>query len=434
MRLLRLHFLFGLTALTVLALHAPAAGAPADEPVHFSLEAASQPRAQRPELEKVKQRAKANGVSLGAQLRSEFGRLPKVSDSDYPDAEVDGIDAMRFADFELMAKEKGLPLEKIVDEYGWEDQFTVLARYIAERYPRTNAGYAIREVDGVRRGWVAFEGEVPADVVAQAKKVPAPIDFEANKGYSGEDVQAAVDEKAADLAEKGGSYAVSADPYTGEVEVDTAPDVEDHDGWLRGGGYLDRGFGSQCTAGFNIEKDGVYSPMTAGHCVPVGQVGSWYMIYQLHGGDGSSTTNVYSKLRHVGAYGDFSRFGPGTMSATDTFYEDWSTKRYVTSVMPLSELYAGRALCKFGTVTGRGCTAIRKHGITVTTAAGTASRLMMMETEITDGGDSGGPWFSGGAAAGITKGGMWEGEGRRDLVSLVSLVPSALNGWTVRVH
>ncbi|GAB2857288.1 hypothetical protein GCM10022221_66110 [Actinocorallia aurea] len=143
MRLLRLPALFGLTALTVIALgvHAPAAGASFGEPVRFSLEAASRPRAQHPELEQVKQRAKANGVSLGAQLRAEFGRLP-------------------------------------------------------------------------------------------------------------------------------------------------------------------------------IEKDGVYSPMTAGHCVPVGQVGSWYMIYQLHGGDGSSTTNVYSKLRHVGAYGDFSRFGPGTMSAT----------------------------------------------------------------------------------------------------------------------
>ncbi|GAA0952745.1 hypothetical protein [Actinocorallia libanotica] len=85
-------------------------------------------------------------------------------------------------------------------------------------------------------------------------------------------------------------------------------------------------------------------------------------------------------------------------------------------------------------MTGTGCTAIRRVNVAVTTAAGTASRLMSMETEITEGGDSGGPWFVGGEAMGITKGGYFEGGGRRDLVSQAHLVPSALNGWRIRVH
>ncbi|GAA0952761.1 hypothetical protein [Actinocorallia libanotica] len=330
MRSLRFPALLGCAALSAAILGLPVTTAQAreaaDGTVRFSLEAEDQPRARRPELAKVKEKAEANGVSLGRQLKNEFGRIKKASGSDYPDVEIDGIHAMRFADFELISQNKGLTLEKVVEEYGWEDRFTELARYIYEKYPDTYAGYAIREVDGTRRGWVAFKGDVPQDVVEEAKKVPAPIDFEGRKGYSDKEVQAEVEKAAASLEDGDGTHEVSADPFTGEVQVNTEAAVEDHDEWLRGGGYLDKDMSTQCTAGFNIEKDGVYSPMTAGHCIPVGLGTGYPLTYQLHGGDGGSTTIVYSKLRHVGAYGDFSRFGPGKMKATDTFYENWSTK------------------------------------------------------------------------------------------------------------
>ncbi|GAA0954201.1 hypothetical protein GCM10009550_37200 [Actinocorallia libanotica] len=209
------------------------------------------------------------------------------------------------------------------------------------------------------------------------------------------------------------------------VELVSDTPVRQVDGWLRGGGLLDlKDGGSLCTIGFNIHKDGMRSPSTAGHCAKSTEA----RRYANHSGDGGST-EIQRKLYYEGPEGDFARYGPGTMTSTDTYYYDWNQKRYVDQVATYAMTNEpGKTLCKFGRASGAVCGTVNSVGVSYVNPGGvTVGRQVYMNGGACIGGDSGGPFYWGGNAYGLTSatsnGNCWFSQAR--------FIPNALNGWQV---
>lgn len=120
----------------------------------------------------------------------------------------------------------------------------------------------------------------------------------------------------------------------------------------------------------------------------------------MHSGDGASATKVTRRARHQGSSGDLAWFSRGAFTAARTFYNDWQRKRYVDnrSGMPST----GTRICKFGMTTSATCSTVRTRDATITSADITYRHMVIMNGGGVRPGDSGGPWYYGGTAYGIT--------------------------------
>lgn len=454
----------------LIAIPKPAAAEPSAG-LTITLSEASQPKLERPQLDTLKKDAAREGISLEEAVKSLAATKKPDKGVTLPDIAIDDLSVTKLTDLGQMAKSGGVSLEKAIDLYGWQDQFTEATLKIRALLPGQIAGVAIRDTkDGDRAGWIGFKGDVPDAAVKIAKLIPAEVELVGNKGYSEEDLQAELERAARELP-SGPLKMLGYDIQTGVIDIAVDPEIAlssagekaalqtrftpsasripaitfnvsvreiDHtltDDFARGGGYANNGDGSRgCTMGFNITKNGTHSPTTAGHCASdtcTIDAPACKRQYQNHGGDGSSATTINFKLRHYGNYGDFARYGPGSFNATDTFYYDWSSKRYVDSAASSGDIYPGKNVCKFGRASGASCGTVFQTGLRL----GGIGYLVSTNNNKLIGGDSGGPWYWGNEAIGMSHGYVGYSDGvNRDLFSPVHLIPSALNDWKVRLH
>lgn len=201
-------------------------------------------------------------------------------------------------------------------------------------------------------------------------------DFEANRivastkpGFSAKNI--AIPAQLIDLASESGTRI---EIVSGDAEISQAA--------ARGGMVY-----SGCTGGF-IGKPSSGSTyrgiITAKHCTtrPSTYDGATTIA------SGSSTI-LGKDLR-------FTRFSAGTWN--NTFRYDAGAFRSVTvQINPV----VGSVACKYGRITGRFCTTIARNGVTVT---GAGSGMSETASGSVQPGDSGGPWYYGNSAMGITYG------------------------------
>ncbi|MDX6741667.1 hypothetical protein [Actinocorallia sp. A-T 12471] len=452
---------------SVLAAAPQAATADPPAPVTIALSADDQPIPDRPQLAALMRKAARDGISLEEAVARLADGVKPDSEVSEPDITVDDLSFSQLTDLARMAKSDGIGLKEAIDRYGWQDRFTEATLRIRESAPGQVAGVAIRDggIDG-RTGWIGFKGEIPKAAVDVARTIPAAVELVGGKGYSEEELQSEVERAAAALP-VGLPKLVSPDVETGVIDIVVEPPKAltqaelqaayaprkpqvpgvrfvitqgklGHtltDSYARGGGYAREPSGSGgCTMGFNITKNGTHSPSTAGHCAKANctaDAQSCQRMYEGHSVDGGNKTLVNFKLRHLGHYGDFARYGPGFFTATDTFYYDWNSKRYVNTAAASAGIYAGKNVCKFGRVSGASCGVVFGKGLVV----GVVHYLVAVNNKRLVDGDSGGPWYWGNEAIGMSHGFVGFTDGvTRDLFSPVHLIPSALNGWQVRLH
>lgn len=160
---------------------------------------------------------------------------------------------------------------------------------------------------------------------------------------------------------------------------------------------------SSCTSAFSVTAGGIIGFATAGHC---GSSQSWAATPT---GSTSNTSTYGGEIRSSNADIQYHRVS-SPHSATSAFFGGSATT--ATTRQGTGTAFVGQGLCHRGKTTGYSC-----GNVTSTTFAPTwegacpgttcsASFVRVDGTTLsTSGGDSGGPWFSGGAAYGIHKGG-----------------------------
>jgi streptogrisin D len=181
---------------------------------------------------------------------------------------------------------------------------------------------------------------------------------------------------------------------------------------LAGGEAIYTNTGGRCSAGFNT-TGGV---ITAGHCT------AGYPSWTVSGGGylgesyGSSFPgNDYGLITNSGqpASGSVYLYGGGNQAITGA-----------------GNAVAGQSICKSGSTTGVTCGTVLATGVTVTYAEG--SVYDTVQTNVcTQPGDSGGSWFSGSTAIGITSGGTIGGCDQAGFQSFFQPVTEALSAYGV---
>lgn len=385
----------------------------------------------RPTLDAIKRDAGARGVTLEQAIDSYLAqartRLTLADEPDgpveVPEVSIDDLTAAQLVDLRLIAMAEGISLEQAIENDGWQDRFIDIADELQLRYPDEFSG-AARTGDGA---WFAFKGNVPATAIRLAKTLPVRVSLEGARGFSEAELQRATDaitDQVSARPEVGG-VAVSYDIQSAKIMVNAelqpavqggvdamrqftpttalkgitvevavtrqAASLEDE--YIRGGGTL-----GTCTSGYNLRytKSPYYKRHgTAGHCA----ASSSTRTYKNHSGDGGSTT-VSRVWSHQGTSGDIGYYTTGSKTPTRTFYYDWNKKRYATSQPGRPS--NGTKICHFGKTTGASCSTVKDNYVNCDPSdAPKVYGLVQMKHYISAGGDSGGPWYYGGAAYGI---------------------------------
>lgn len=162
---------------------------------------------------------------------------------------------------------------------------------------------------------------------------------------------------------------------------------------------LDNGV-NLCTSGFSVKRIGTTTAgiATAGHC-------SDNLDQINHPGHGlHSLTGLYGQ--HTGIWGDFQWHTTNVLDYSD-FYASSTEVRDVDTFVPAAAIHVGDAICFYGRKSNqRDCSLTVQDVSQACTNDGVFNdRLVMMNgSGVAKPGDSGGPWFFGLAAYGLTKG------------------------------
>lgn len=148
---------------------------------------------------------------------------------------------------------------------------------------------------------------------------------------------------------------------------------------------------SQCTSGFSVENaSGTKGITTAAHCDNTQSYGGTDLPFQ-----GSAYGSSYDFQWHT---------APGFTVRNLMF--DGTYNRYVYPTRHRDDQELDEFVCKHGKTTGFTCGYIINKSYQPTGMAATFIRVHRDGVNLSEGGDSGGPWFSGNTAYGIHIGGI----------------------------
>lgn len=148
---------------------------------------------------------------------------------------------------------------------------------------------------------------------------------------------------------------------------------------------------SQCTSGFSVENDsGTKGITTAAHCNNTQSYGGTDLPFQ-----GSAYGSSYDFQWHT---------APGFTVRNLMF--DGTYNRYVYSTRHRNDQELNEFVCKHGKATGFTCGYIINKSHQPSGMAATFIRVHRDNVNLSEGGDSGAPWFSGNTAYGVHIGGI----------------------------
>lgn len=145
-----------------------------------------------------------------------------------------------------------------------------------------------------------------------------------------------------------------------------------------------------CTAAFVVKSGSKYGISTAGHC-------PWDTTY-----DGAT----FAASPQQGTVVDLSnrdvKWGQSLSGSAQNLFRASSAN--IRNVWSAANPVVGASVCKYGLTTGQTCSTVYKANFCRTSGAGTECGFYAVQSGISSGGDSGGPWYWGSKAMGIHSG------------------------------
>ncbi|MGF1617879.1 MAG: S1 family peptidase [Acidimicrobiia bacterium] len=357
-------------------------------------------------------------------------------------------------DLLALGHEKGLGFREVADRYGWQGDFGEKVSVLRASFPDSYAGATFSPDGG---SWVAFRAGAPREAIDLLASVPVAI-IE-GRGFSEAEINNILVAAFMEVSNLPGvvSSAGGYDQVTGRITIELVTDnpdvlantdlwqssnpaitlevvVLDKPRWgptnhIKGGGLMDTAHGS-CTWGFSVRNAaGLRGVSTAHHCAsvknsndPINQA-----TYSDHGGGNQVVLAL--RGRAAGVHGDIAWYAHSTHPSTNVFYFNHNqTRQQLATAQPT----VGQTLWKYGRTTGRASEKVYRLNECVSYSGYPQyCGLTAMHRNITQGGDSGGPWYFGNTAYGMTSGYKWIWFFNRSLFTPV--VPNLSNGLGVNV-
>lgn len=170
--------------------------------------------------------------------------------------------------------------------------------------------------------------------------------------------------------------------------------------------YIEAGFSlPNCTLGFAVQSGGTLGITTAGHCDDTYSYQNRSLPYQA----GQFSGAVDAQWHTAPGLRPVNRVFDAQYDSTTPYY------RHITATKTRSQQVVGEFVCKYGITTGYTCGNITSTNYTPSSyVPGATADYVWVDSTTQDqaeGGDSGGPWFSGETAYGLTSGAYHGGGG-----------------------
>lgn len=147
--------------------------------------------------------------------------------------------------------------------------------------------------------------------------------------------------------------------------------------------------GPACTSGFTVRNSaGTRGVLTAGHCPNTLSYNGTNLPFQ-------------AERFTVGTKYDFQWHTAPGFTVVNQMYEGLSTNRTITSTTPLASQTVGGYVCKYGMTTGYTCGDIADKNYILDGSGGFVRVHHPSNSDLSQGGDSGGPWFLSNSAYGV---------------------------------
>ncbi|HET7736068.1 MAG TPA: S1 family peptidase [Nocardioidaceae bacterium] len=342
------------------------------------------------------------------------------------------------------------------DQLAWQNEFALAATAIEERFP---SSFSLAEIIGndPRVAGITFKGPIPDGVDAFLKGVPAEIRLTAGAPMNADEVDQLIIETHRAISRSGSVSALASsydrskgrvvaigrptsmldqksanqvereilaglDPNLRKPELTLSNSFESGFDDRNGGGRIEEvGLAAlECTAGFNARNtiNGVPFVATAGHCdQPESHENT----------NGASEVTLTFVAEHRGEWGDFEvHTSPEAEPAKFYAVGEWDLR----DVTGIANPVLNQGLCRWGHKTGYACDTVADLSLCSTWEGYEHCRLVRMDHDEADGGDSGGPWWSGTTAYGFHHGWtecgfLWQNT--CDLWSRATYLDDALN-------
>ena len=354
------------------------------------------------------------------------------------------------------AEQEGISLDKAIEKYAWQGPLAYLVNEIRQDYPDDFAGARIEED---LTAWVAFSGTTPAGAASSIRAFPRAVQIIENRGFTEAglnrrltavhdsmmandkvedavstydlatgrlEVTAAIEDSVDTPAQKKALLDLLraelpigsvANVGTSDVDLNIVSDITGGDeSDIRGGTHL-----RTCTAGFVLENsNGERNIATAGHC-------SNNQTLR----DGNIRITLTFEDEHEGQWGDLQRHSaPSRHTLINQIY--YANRGHRSQVISsIGTPMEGERLWNYGKSTGYKSEVVYRGVVHQTVY----KFLVAMHNHVTQGGDSGGPWFHGSVAQGIHQGkqsvGIWPFHKDRNVFTPAHHIEDAFPGWDV---
>lgn len=348
------------------------------------------------------------------------------------------VSPAQLADIYAIAEATGGDLATVTADFLWQEEFGAAATVLEEEFPDQYA--SARRLEARGGPYLAFKGPVPERAEQLVADLSQPVMLIGERGYSKAElteVQAAAFRQVTSHPHVATASSI-ADDSTGVITIEVEPirsltsneeeglytslrPVADNpaiafevvivdkvhslepEASLRGGGYFNNPASTsadrKCTTGFTVRHVAGQRPAgfaTAGHCGRLSQI-RWFANQDLSGWTSHTVATV-----HEGSFGDLATYTMGS-SSNQLMPQFYSSRTAITNVMGSRNPQVDDVLCVFGAVSGRGCATVDALNLCRISSREICS-LARVNADLTQGGDSGGPWFAGGYAYGIHAG------------------------------
>jgi hypothetical protein len=187
------------------------------------------------------------------------------------------------------------------------------------------------------------------------------------------------------------------------------------DSTIMGGGAL-----TTCTSGFSVHTSVGNGIVTADHCQDYQQYGGLSNIQFVSGAVRESNGHARGDIQWHKAIGG--AVAVPRFRATSTEYRD---------VLAVTSPTVGQSVCKFGKVSNTSCDHVDVACAVFTISAGPYDCMYFTQNHNLVPGDSGGPWYYGNTALGVSSGHWWNPWSDRDVFSPIYRVGVVLPGVSV---
>lgn len=371
---------------------------------------------------------RARGVFAGYMVVSLLAAPMAQANSSHSDESRTTAGAARHADAESIARKTGESMDVVLAALEHQDELDRVLRRIHKEHPKILIG---SQTTGLKdpNSVVFVEGSAPEKVRRVVKESDYSIALRDGLQHTRDEAQEAEQEAVETIRRHNLERLVistSAPSSTLSVTVPTTDssgksisrrdlerDIEASvPGWevdvalvedssllgkgehtYGGGEALDDG-NRECTTGFTVDLDsGDTGVVVAAHCSGInGYDDPFDSPYSMPWVD-----------EHVGSYGDI-ELHTSTHLEPAEFYDSSSNRRDVYDVAATYDFGIGDWVCVYGRTSGYDCEQIYDVSVSYYPDSRRAYNMIAVESHITSGGDSGGPWFLGNTAYGVHSG------------------------------